>query len=186
MQTAVALVLVVEDDELQRLGMLRLIRSFGFDAEGAADGPSALTMVETRDIAVAVLDFDLGEANGIDTLERIRELRPNVECVLVTGVGGGAVSLEARARGASDYFEKPIVDVARFRQVIRRACEVSQLRRSLSRQAVAAPVSSIVGASDAIERVRALVERMAASSAPVLITGESGVGKEVVAESLHD
>ena len=177
-------VLVVDDDPTQRASLLRLLHGLGYLAAAAEDGAQALEYAVDDDIAVAIVDLNLPQMHGYEVIRRLKLARPHLECVVLTGEKGVGVAAEARANGASDYFEKPIGDMSRFQQVIRRSFEVHALRRKIDLKRSSA--QTLLGASPAMDRVRDLVGRMAASRAPVLITGESGVGKEVVAESLHE
>lgn len=176
-------ILVVEDDPAQRRALERLLGQRGFDVRVAADGRAAVLAVQAGPVDVAIVDLNLPDTSGIDLIRRIRELRPSVECVMLTGQGSEAAAEGARLAGASDYFEKPILDHSRFFQVVRRASEVHRLRKRIDELGSGAP--HLVGTSAVTTHLRGLIERMAGTSAAVLITGESGVGKEVVAEALH-
>jgi DNA-binding NtrC family response regulator len=177
-------VLVVDDDVVQRTSLLRVLQGLGYRATTAEDGEQALEVAAQDDVAVAIVDLNLPQMHGYEVIRRLRQQRPNLECVVLTGEKGVGVADEARANGASDYFEKPIRDMSRFQQVIRRSFEVHGLRKKIDQQGTR--THKILGVSPAMARVRDLIERMAGSNAPVLITGESGVGKEVVAEGLHE
>jgi DNA-binding NtrC family response regulator len=180
-------VLVVEDDELQRRSVERLLRDQGYVVEGSADGLDALQRVVSSDIAVVIIDVNLPGLGGLDLLKEIKSEKPEVECIVFTGSADAGVASSARASGASDYFAKPIVDMDRFEQVVRRCFEVHHLRQTIGRiDPGAATNGLLIGQSRAVLQLRESVERMASSTAPVLITGESGVGKEVVAEALHE
>ena len=176
-------VLVVDDDPVQRSSLLRVLHGLGYLAAAAEDGVQALELA-TDDVAVAIVDLNLPQMHGYEVIRRLKQARPHLECVVLTGEKGVGVAAEARSNGASDYFEKPIRDMSRFQQVLRRSFEVHGLRRKIDLKGVRSP--ELLGASAGTDRVRDLVERMAGSRAPVLITGESGVGKEVVAEALHE
>lgn len=178
-------ILVVEDDPAQRRALERLLGVRGFEVRSAVDGRTATEALLAGRVDVAIVDLNLPDTSGIDLIRRIRELRPSVECVMLTGQGSDQAAEEARLAGASDYFEKPIVDHSRFFQVVRRASEVHHLKRRIDELGPRAGAPQLIGSSQATTHVRGLIERMAGTSAPVLITGESGVGKEVVAEALH-
>lgn len=178
-------ILVIEDEHPQRAAILRLLGSMGYAATGAADGQEALEIAGTEPIALAIVDLNLPDIHGFDLIERLKVVHPSTECIILTGSSAEGLAVEARAHGASDYFEKPIGDMRRFQQVIRRAFEVYGLRKKIGLLETGRPTSPIVGVSAALEQTRSLIERVAGSSVPVLITGESGVGKEVVAEALH-
>jgi DNA-binding NtrC family response regulator len=110
-----------------------------------------------------------------------------VECIIFTGQGDVSTAFSCLEAGASDYFEKPIRDWQRFQQVLRRATEVRRLRKETQRLQRRVPrhETSLIGAAPAMEQVRALVASVARSTASILIVGESGAGKELVAEAIH-
>jgi two-component system response regulator HydG len=142
--------------------------------------------VTAQHVAVAIVDLHLPDMLGYEVIRRLHEIQPSVECVILTGEGTERGADAARLAGAADYFEKPIVDHPRFFQVIRRACEVHHLRRTVDLLGPPEAEPRLIGQSAAMVRLRQLIDRVAGASAPVLITGESGVGKEVVAEALHE
>ncbi|MCA9488352.1 MAG: sigma-54-dependent Fis family transcriptional regulator [Myxococcales bacterium] len=178
-------ILVVEDDAAQRRALERLLTRRDFTVVTAVDGANAVEVVSTRDVVVAIVDLQLPDTNGLDLIRRINAVRPSTECIVLTGYGSASVAEEARLAGASDYFEKPIVDSTRFFQVVRKSWQLQRLRLQLE-GAVPLAAHRIIGDSPSMVRLRSLVDRIAGTSAPVLITGESGVGKEVVAETIHE
>ncbi|MCB9684810.1 MAG: sigma-54-dependent Fis family transcriptional regulator [Alphaproteobacteria bacterium] len=178
-------ILVVEDDAAQRRALERLLTRRDFTVATAVDGADAIEVVTRRDVVVAIVDLQLPDTHGLDLIRRIAAVRPSTECIVLTGYGSASVAEEARLAGASDYFEKPIVDSTRFFQVVRKSWQLQRLRLQL---ASTSPLTThrIIGDSPSMVRLRDLVDRIAGTSAPVLITGESGVGKEVVAETIHE
>ncbi|MEQ1504468.1 MAG: sigma-54 dependent transcriptional regulator [Myxococcota bacterium] len=177
-------VLLVDADPVGRRALERTLVQRGYPVATAASRDDALRVALRREVLVAVID--LGLADGLDTIRALREVRPTAEYVALTE-GDPGIGEAALHAGASDWFEKPIADASRFFQVVRRACEVQHLRRTiemLEPRVVRPP--RILGTSAATVRIRELVDRMAGATAPVLVTGESGVGKEVVAEALHE
>ena len=179
-------VLIVEDDPLQRRALERMLQHKGFPVTSAGTGQEALQVALNGEVVVAIIDLDLPDTSGIDVIRRLREVRPHVECVVLTGMRSDETAQEARLAGASDYFEKTTMDRTRFLQVVKRAWEVQHLKQTIGLLGTEASPTLILGVSARIQEVRKLVDRMAAASAAVLVTGESGVGKEVVAEALHE
>jgi two-component system nitrogen regulation response regulator NtrX len=120
-------------------------------------------------------------------LRRVRVDSPTTECIIFTGHGDVSTAYASLDAGASDYFEKPIRDWQRFQQVLRRAAEVRRLKREKQQLQIRVQRASnpLIGNSPAMERVRQLIDTIATSSASILIMGESGVGKELVAEAIH-
>jgi DNA-binding NtrC family response regulator len=180
-------VLVVDDDPMVRRAIRRTLVTQGYTVHVAENGEQAVGMLDDLDLDVALLDVRLPGMDGIEVLRRIKEVSPTTECVVITGNADVSTAHRSLEAGAADYFEKPIQDWVRFQQVLRRAAEVRQLRRETQRlrAQVDSRLSSVFGHSQAMAEVRHLVENVADSTASILITGESGVGKEVVAEELH-
>jgi DNA-binding NtrC family response regulator len=163
-----------------------MLRRDGFTVAVAGTGREALEIATSDAVSVAIVDLALPDTSGIALIPRLVDARSDVECIVLTGMHGDEFAESARLAGASDYFEKGSMDTARFLQVVRRAAEVHHLRHTIGLLEPRSTQGRLLGDSPAMERVRALVDRMAGASAPVLLTGESGVGKEVVAEALHE
>ncbi len=179
-------ILVLEDDPIQCRAMVRILTRDGYEPLVAHTLAQAVELVTMHDPGVAIVDLHLPDAVGPEILSTLSDLRPLMEQIVLTGSTDQRTEEQARLAGASDYFEKTTMDVRRLLQVMRRAMQVQHLRRTLHLMEPEAIPNRILGSSPAIKQVRALVERMAPASAPVLVTGESGVGKEVVAEALHE
>ncbi len=177
-------ILLVEDDPDQRRGLTMLLARRGLAVVEAGSGEEATRVAMEQPVGVAIIDLHLPDMPGYALIQRLHEVQPAIQCVILTGVGTTQGPDEARLAGASDYFEKPILDHSRFFQVVRRAQEVFHLRRTVE---LLEPQSSrLIGRSPLMLELGRMVDRIAATSASVLITGESGVGKEVVAEALHE
>jgi DNA-binding NtrC family response regulator len=164
-----------------------MLTNQGYKVLSAAEGNQALSLLHANDVDVALIDLHLPGMSGIDVLKRVRADSPSTECIIFTGQGDVTTAFSSLDAGASDYFEKPIRDWQRFQQVLRRAAEVRRLKRETQRlqKRVKRPQSPLIGNSPAMEAVRQFVASVAASSASILIVGESGVGKELVAEAIH-
>ncbi|MEQ8767969.1 MAG: sigma-54 dependent transcriptional regulator [Planctomycetota bacterium] len=181
-------IVVVDDEAPFRDVVCRKLRREGFEVTGFGEARGALEWLERSDVDVALLDIRMPGMSGIELLEAIRERRPWVEVIMLTGQGSVDTAIRAMKLGAYDYLEKPH-KISKLALLIRKAAERRQLARentALRRELRSHdPFSEIVGASEAMESVRGLVTRFAATKAPVLITGESGTGKELVARTLH-
>ena len=183
--------LVVDDEDPFRDLLKRKFHRRGYDVYSAASGPDALNeLKESGDIEVAVLDMSLTpEMDGLELLRRIKTLRPTTEVLVLTGHGSIDNAVQAIKLGAFHYLEKPVrfeeleTYVQRAREKRRLTRENQDLRAQLRR---ARPCTEIIGKSDAIQRVRDLIERFSASDAPVLVEGKSGTGKELVALAVHE
>ncbi len=183
-------VLVVDDDPDIRLALEMLLGYEGYSVWTAKDGEEALARIESeaakgRRPGVVMTDLKMPRMDGLELLERLRARSDPPPVVLISGHGDIQTAVEAIRRGALNFLEKPLSE-ERVRVTIRGAlretrlaAENQHLRRQLGER------WELVGASPAMERLRAQIEQVAASEASVLITGENGTGKEVVARALH-
>ncbi len=157
----------------------------GCEATTFSNGPDAIKALEQTRPQIILLDLAMPGMDGIETLRRIRETAPDVTVVMVSGQGTVKAAVDALKLGASDFLEKPI-DQCRLEAALARTLECARLRRQVNvLQAELAERFRIVGKSKALGRVRDLIDRAAPTTASVLVTGESGVGKELVARAIH-
>ena len=181
-------VLVVDDDDVFRGVLTRELRASGFAVAACARGEDVEAPLLTETYDVVVLDLKMPGMGGMATLERIKKLRPLVEVVVLTGQGSVESAVEALKGGAFDFLTKPC-HLDHLESVIRRAAQARALRSANEalRQEVSrhADGGDLIGESEAIQRVRSLIEKVAATSSTVLIHGETGAGKEVVARAIH-
>ncbi|MCS6877559.1 MAG: PEP-CTERM-box response regulator transcription factor [Geminicoccaceae bacterium] len=183
--------LVVEDDE----GLQRQLRwqLASFELLQARDRDEAIALLRARAPQVALLDLGLPPdptqvSEGFRALEEMLRIRPQIRVVVMTGREGRDHALRAIALGASDFYTKP-VDLETLARVLERAFFVSELEEEV-RRALAEPASpalpGMVGRSPAFRAACRLIEKVAPSDASVLLLGETGTGKEVLARALHD
>jgi DNA-binding NtrC family response regulator len=183
-------VLIVDDEPSIVEALNEMLGIWGYETATAADGRSGLLLAEEFNPAVVVTDVYMPELDGFGLLRELRERTPGVAVILLTGLGTVEMALRAiQEEGAFHYFEKPI-DFAKLRVVVERAAEYAAARReneSLRRQLRdRGAFGELVGVSEPMRQVYALIEQVAPSSASVLITGESGTGKELVARTVHN
>lgn len=181
-------ILVAEDQESARQGLVALLRDEGFQVYEAADGTSAIKLINENDVDLILTDLMMPGADGVTVLRHARQNSPQTLVILMTAHASVESALEALHLGAQDYILKPLV----FEEVLRKvrhliehknlAWEIQMLRREISEHfATADPV----GKSQAMQKVVQLIDKVAPTPTTVLITGESGVGKEVVARTIH-
>lgn len=180
-------VLVVEDDERVREVMAEALSAWEYEVATARTGTEALDLLRHRLFDTVLCDIRLPEMDGLELLREVRQRDPAVEVVMVTAYPAVSSAVEALKLGAYDYLAKP-VSLNELRHLMARVAERRFLRREVSslrsRLGEQLP-SEIVGASPQIERIRGLVARVAPTDSPVLIEGESGTGKDLVASALH-
>src|SRR5215207_8185457 len=184
-------VLVVDDEEAARYGMRRALGGFDYEVEEAGSVEEARNLVAARRPDLLLLDVNLP---GVSGLEYLRELAAEGEgaplVVMVTAYGSERVAVEAIKAGAYDYLSKPF-EIDDLRLVVKNALETLGLRREnkVLRQRIqleGAQRGALIGDSEAVARVRSIIEKVAETDATVLVRGESGTGKELVARELHE
>jgi DNA-binding NtrC family response regulator len=183
-----ALILVVEDDPFQRRLIKQNLEQEGYTTFEAATGRAALEVVRAYPVDLAVVDYRLGEETGTAVIQELLRENPLLTAIVVTAFANVENAVEAMRQGAYDYITKPI-DFEKFRLAAERALERQKLRREVSvlRSSLEERFSAknFVLASARMEEVGRLVAKAAKSDATVLISGETGTGKDLVARSIH-
>jgi len=183
------LILVVEDEaKLRRLIELQLAED-GFNVLAAADAETGLQLLNKEPFDLIVSDFKLPGMTGLDFLQAAKRVDANLPVVIMTAYGTVESAVEAMKAGASDYVLKPFA-LAELVLVIRKELASHQLRQENRdlREALGKryEYKNIIAQSDKMQAVLALVERVAPTNATVLLGGESGVGKDLVARAIHE
>jgi DNA-binding NtrC family response regulator len=181
-------VLVVDDEQLIRWSLVERLREAGHDVTEAGTAAEAL---ERADLGVdlVLLDYRLPDDDGLSVLKKLRDLDPDTLVIMLTAHKSVETVVEAMKAGAFDYATKPF-DLEDVAVRVSRALETTRLRRELRtlRDNLARPfgLGSIIGESESMQRVKALVRKVASSpSSTVLLTGESGTGKDLAAKVIH-
>ena len=186
-------VLIVEDEPHALMGLAELISGWGYRTETARDGIEGWEKTLAWNPAIVVTDLKMPRLDGLGLLAKMAEegagIQSNVAVILLTAQGSIQVAVDAMKLGAYDFLQKP-VDAARLRAILTNATrqhdtavELEVARRRLRETGV---LGSMVGSSQAMREIFALIEQIAPSNVSVLITGESGTGKEMVARTLHE
>jgi two-component system response regulator PilR (NtrC family) len=180
--------LVVDDEPSMREFLEILLRKQGHQVASAADLPRALELAADGDLDLVLSDLRLGADSGISLLEAVKRTSPATEVVIVTAFATTENAIQAMKLGAYDYVLKPF-KVEELRLVVEKALEhralVAENRVLRHRVGRGGEEARILGRAPAIQEVRAMVEKVGRARTTVLVTGESGVGKEVVARALH-
>ena len=184
-------VLVVDDHELYRRAVERVLARAGYRVSTARDAGEAMAHVTSEPIDLVLCDVKMPGISGLELVRQVHDLHPELPCIVVTGYGGAEASVEALRAGAFWYLEKsmdgPQQDV--LRRLAAQAIEHGRLKqenRRLQQQLHSRyRYENIVGVDGGLRQVFEVVERVADTESTVLITGESGTGKEVVARALH-
>ncbi len=178
-------VLVVDDEKGVRQALQQLLEFEGIDVKTATSGHDALVLYQEFVPHLVLLDVKMAGMDGLDTLVKIRELDPNARVVMISGHGTIQTAVEATQRGAYDFLEKPL-DTDRILLTLRNAFDHLAVESENDRlRSDMAGHYDMVGESKPIQKVIATVEKVAPTPARVLITGENGCGKELVARAIH-
>ncbi len=181
-----AKILVVDDERSVRRAFEALLAGKGHVVIAVRGAEEALAAVDREDCELAILDICLPGMNGLDALQRIKERRPRLPVIVMTGQGTTKTAIEATKRGAFDYQLKPF-SPAEMLQTVARALEAARLMQgqlALGLETTAPSDEAIVGRSAAMQQVYKAIGRVAPTDASVLIRGESGTGKELVARAV--
>ena len=183
-----ARILIVDDEEIVIRSCRRILDGDRFAVDWADNGRDALRKLDERPADVLILDIMMPKMDGLEVLQHVKELHPEVEVIMVTGLSQVQTAVQAMKLGAFDYLPKPF-DPDELLQVVGRALE---RRALLSRnRALEHEVGSkyrfenIIGSSAAMQAVFRLIAQCAPTNSTALVTGESGTGKEMIARAIH-
>jgi DNA-binding NtrC family response regulator len=183
--------MIVDDEEAARYGMRRALSTLGYNITEADSAEAARALLKQTEPDLLLLDVNLPGMSGLDFLRELKSSNGNGPLVIiVTAHGSERMAVEAVKAGAHDYLSKPF-ELDDLRLVIKNAAETVQLRRenySLRRriEVERSQRGALIGNSEAMQKVRAMIEKVAETDATVLVRGESGTGKELVARELHE
>jgi Nif-specific regulatory protein len=183
-----ARILVADDHDALRRGLALALSTAGHDVEEASNGNAALERLHESYFDVVVSDLKMGGSDGLDVLRTTKSLHPTVSVILMTAFGTVNTAVEAMKIGAFDYVQKPF-EIEEMEVKIEKALELKRLRHELdylrNEQQETYDFEKIVGNSEALQRVLSVVKKVAKSNSTVLIHGETGTGKELIAGAIH-
>lgn len=185
LNTPLARILAVDDESSIRETLRSILETEGYAVEVAQGGHEAIDSFKNQNFDVVLCDVKMQGMDGIEVLVALRELAPDLPVIMISGHGTIDTAVESLRKGAYDYIQKPL-DLNRLLVSLRNAldrnslvAETQRLRQKVQQE------SEIVGESKAIQEVRTMMQRVATTNARVLITGENGTGKELVARGIH-
>ena len=179
-------ILVIDDEKSIRNTLKEILEYEKFTVDLAEHGAEGLDLYKKNSYDIVLCDIKMPEMDGLEVLEKIFREEGDAQVIMISGHGNIDTAVEAIKKGAYDFIEKPL-DLNRLLITIRNALDKSNLiteTRTLKKRV--GKTSEMVGESDAIKKVREMVDKVAPTDARVLITGANGTGKELVARSLHE
>lgn len=179
-------ILIIDDNEMIRKQLVEVFSYEGYEVEEAIDGVQGIAKIKTQNFNLVLSDVSMPKKSGIEVLEAASKIKPDLPFIIITGVGSIEQAVEAVKKGAFDFIEKPL-DLHRLLISTRNALEKTKLIEETKdlRQKVT-KVRPIIGESPLIEKIRLTIEKVAPTDARILITGENGTGKELVARWIHE
>ena len=181
-----ATILIIDDEKAIRKTLTEILSFEGYKIDEAADGEEGLKKFKDKSYDVVLCDIKMPKIDGIDFLQKAVEINADVPVIMISGHGNIETAVEAVKKGAYDFIQKP-PDLNRLLITIRNAMERNTLvneTKNLKRKAF--KVQEMIGNSEPIRKIKETIEKVAPTEARVLITGENGVGKELVARWLHE
>ena len=182
------IVLVVDDDRAHRTMLRTLVGGWGYKVAEADDGSTAIEMVKERPFDLVLMDIRMVRVSGIEALEKIKALNPAIPVIIMTAYSSVETAVETLQKGAYDYLTKPI-DFDKLKLTIQRAMEHVKLKEEnrLLKQSLGQHFDrqNIIGQSPIMVNLLETVAQVAPSEATVLLTGESGTGKGLIAGAIH-
>lgn len=183
-------ILFVDDDADLAAGYVRWFQKNGHQVMHTTSGQDGISQCEKRDFDIAVLDWNLPGLSGLELVQRMRDVNPETEVIVLTAEGTIENAVESMRRGVFDFLSKPFSMpelerrclAAMERRKLRK--ENSQLRQVIDR--TRQPAKAMIGESKPMKKVFRLIEKVAPTDNPVLVEGESGTGKELVAQAIHE
>ena len=179
-------ILIIDDEKAIRKALSEILSAEGYKTEEATDGEDGLKKFRSRNFDVVLCDIKMPKLDGIEFLQKAGEANPDVPVIMISGHGNIETAVDAVKKGAFDYISKP-PDLNRMLITIRNAMDRSTLAtetRTLKRKVNR--VQDMIGESAPIKKIKETIEKVAPTDARILITGENGVGKELVARWIHE
>ncbi len=181
-------VLIVDDMEDLRYSLAGLVKKEGYSVSTAANGADALEIVGSSIIDLIFLDIGLPDAYGISLIGKLKEIAADTDIVMLTGLNDAKTAVDSLRAGAVDYIVKPF-DIIEFRSTLHRIMQSRLMGKKAlleTREVGLDRLDRIIGACEVMRRVKETILMASEVGSPVLVTGETGTGKELVARAVHD
>ena len=183
-------ILIVDDEPLIRESLFEILRIEGYSVAMASSGEEAVESIKKKSFDVVLSDFKLPQMTGLELLSEVKKISKDIAVIIITGYGSIESAVEAMRIGAFDYITKPIND-NEIKLILEKIVEVKQIKQEniqlkelLAKEGRGA-YCDMIGASPKMQHVYNLIDSVASSNATILISGESGTGKGLVAQAIH-
>ncbi|MFC1695925.1 sigma-54-dependent transcriptional regulator [Pseudomonadota bacterium] len=181
-------ILIVDDEPIVLRSCQRILRGEDYEIDVCGDGLSALGMINENDYDVLILDIKMPRMDGIEVLRRVKEARPDIDVIMITGLHDIGTAVQAMKLGALDYLPKPF-EPEQLQMLVERAFDRQAVRQgTLNLDGVDSSsyhFENIIGSSVPMQNVFRMVARCAPTNSTVMIRGDSGTGKELIARAIH-
>ncbi len=178
-------VLIIDDDDNIIFSLQKLVNKQGYSTALARSGAEGLDQLKHCIIDLILLDIGLPDISGLQLIKNIKEISPDSDIIVLTGMDDAKTAVEALKSGAIDYIVKPF-ELIEFRTMVDRIMQTRIISKKLSQAGETETETCIIASSSAMRIVKDKVEMAAEVLSPVLITGETGTGKEVIARTIHN
>ena len=179
-------ILIIDDEKAIRKTLSEILSYEGYKIDEAGDGEEGLKKLKEKEFDVVLCDIKMPKVDGLEFLEKSRDINIDTPIIMISGHGTIETAVEAVKKGAYDYISKP-PDLNRLLITIRNAMDKNQLvaeTKVLKRRV--SKVQEMIGESEPIRRIKETIDKVAGTEARILVTGENGVGKELVARWVHE
>lgn len=182
-----AKILIVDDDRSIRKTLRDILEFEKYEIDEATDGLDCIVKVKQNSYDVIIMDVKMPKMDGMEAIEKIQNICPDIPVVMISGHGNIDTAVESVKKGAFDFIQKP-PDLNRLLITLRNALDKSSLiteKKVLQRKVSGAKVQEIIGESEGISLIKSTIEKVGPTDARVLVTGQNGTGKELVARWIH-
>ncbi|MBN2532061.1 MAG: sigma-54-dependent Fis family transcriptional regulator [Spirochaetales bacterium] len=179
-------ILIIDDEPGIRAVLRDVLEDEHYNVSSAEDGMAGLSVLEKEQVNLVILDVWLPNMGGIDVLKVIREKYPGIEVIMISGHANIDLAVKAVKMGAFDFLEKPL-SLEKIITVVRNALKMKELmEENRDLKSTLFPDDELIGSSDAIMKIKDLINQSAATDSRILILGENGTGKELIAHEIHN
>jgi len=179
-------VLVIEDEEVIQRVLKKILEAEGYEIDPAYDGVEGIKKIKENDYDVVLCDIKMPKKDGLEVLEEAKKIKPDLPFVMISGHGDLPTAVESMRKGAYDYIQKP-PDLNRLLTSLRNAQKLGTLvKENIRLKKKVNKKYEMIGQSEAIQKVKDIIEKVAPTDSRVLIMGDNGTGKELVAHWIHE